>query len=80
MVSSYMGLYLLISSYILGSPFSYMTLQLLHSEFPYRWGKFNFLFLSVYTVALTFSEKCGGDEAGHADEGSCASRLLSKEH
>ncbi len=24
-----------------------MTLQLLHSEFPYTWGKFDFLFLSV---------------------------------
>jgi hypothetical protein len=34
--SSYMGKYLRISSY--------MTLQLLHSEFPYIWGKFDFLF------------------------------------
>ncbi len=33
--------------HISGSPTSYMTLQLLHSEFPYRWGKFYFLFLSV---------------------------------
>jgi hypothetical protein len=24
-----------------------MTLQLLHSEFPYIWGKFDFLFISV---------------------------------
>jgi hypothetical protein len=33
---SYMGKYLRISSYtVLGSPSSYMTLQLLHSEFPY---------------------------------------------
>jgi hypothetical protein len=24
-----------------------MTLQLLHSKFPYIWGKFDFLFLSV---------------------------------
>ncbi len=30
--------------YILGSPSWYMTLQLLHSEFPYIWGKFDFLF------------------------------------
>ncbi len=30
--------------HILGSPSSYMTLQLLHSEFPYIWGKFYFLF------------------------------------
>ncbi len=28
----------------LGSPSSYMTLQLLHSEFPYIWGKLDFLF------------------------------------
>ncbi len=28
-----------------------MTLQLLHSEFPYIWGKPDFLFLSVYTLA-----------------------------
>ncbi len=37
------GKYLRISSYILGSTSSYMTLQLLHSEFPYIWGKFDFL-------------------------------------
>ncbi len=30
-------------------------------------------------IALTFSEKCGGDEAGHADEGGCASCLLPKD-
>ncbi len=30
--------------HILGSPYSYVTLQLLHSEFPYIWGKFSFLF------------------------------------
>jgi hypothetical protein len=34
--------------HILGSPSSYMTLQLLHSDFPYKLGKFDFLFLSVY--------------------------------
>ncbi len=28
----------------LGSPSSYMTLQPIPSEFPYRWGKFRFLF------------------------------------
>ncbi len=33
--SSYMGKY---------CPSSYMTLQQLHSEFPYIWGKFDFLF------------------------------------
>ncbi len=31
-------------SHILGSPSSYTTLQLLHSEFSYIWGKFCFLF------------------------------------
>ncbi len=35
--------------HILGSPSSYMTLQLIHSEFPYIWGKFDFLF---YQCAL----------------------------
>ncbi len=37
----YMGKCLRISSYI-RKPFfsSYMTLQLLHSEFPYKWGKY----------------------------------------
>ncbi len=29
--------------HILGSPSSYMTLQLRHSEFPYIWGKFYFI-------------------------------------
>ncbi len=50
--SSYMVKYLRISSYIrhiLGSPSSYMTLQLLHSEFPYIWGKFFFFIISVST-------------------------------
>ena len=43
--SSYMGKYLRISSYtVLESPSSYITLQLLHSEFSYLWGKFSFLF------------------------------------
>ncbi len=35
--------------HILGSPSSYMTLQLLHSEFPYIWGKFSFLFYQCIT-------------------------------
>ncbi len=30
--------------HILGSPSSYMTLQLLHSEFPHIWGKLGILF------------------------------------
>ncbi len=30
--------------HILESPSSYMTLQLLHSEFSYKWGKFDLLF------------------------------------
>ncbi len=36
----------------LGSSSSYMTLQLLHSEFPYIWGKFDFLFCISVPVAL----------------------------
>ncbi len=32
---------------LLGSPSSYMTLQLLHSEFPDIWVKFIFFFISV---------------------------------
>jgi hypothetical protein len=35
--------------HILGSPSSYMTLQLLHSEFPYIRGKFDFLFYQCTT-------------------------------
>jgi hypothetical protein len=32
-----------------------MTLQLLHSEFSYIWGKFYFLFISVaIAIALAF--------------------------
>ncbi len=40
---SYIVKYLPICSYI-RKLFSYMTLQLLYSEFPYIWGKFDFLF------------------------------------
>ncbi len=43
-----MGKYLRISSHIIRKPFLiYMTLQLLHSEFLYIWGKFLFPFLPV---------------------------------
>ncbi len=35
--------------HILGSPSLYMTLQLLYSEFPYIWGKFDFLFYQCST-------------------------------
>ncbi len=38
--------------HILGSPFSYMTLQLLHSEFPYIWGKFHFLFYQCRSLPM----------------------------
>jgi hypothetical protein len=46
---SYMTIGLLIygeifAHFLIGSPSSYMTLQLLQSEFPYIWGKFHFLF------------------------------------
>ncbi len=42
--------------HILGSPSSYMTLQLLHSEFPYIWGKLNFVFhqCTVHTSVFIF--------------------------
>ncbi len=52
MATSYMRKYLRISSYIIGSPSSYMTLQLLHSEFPYIWGKFYFLFYQCRFTAM----------------------------
>ncbi len=35
--------------HIWGSRYSYMTLQLLHPEFPYRWGKFLFSFCICVT-------------------------------
>ncbi len=38
--------------HILGSHSSYMTLKLLHSEFPYIWGKLDILFISVDYVFL----------------------------
>ncbi len=44
-------------------PFSYITLQLLHSEFPYTLGKFDFLFYqcNIYIIHAgengTFSNK-----------------------
>jgi hypothetical protein len=42
------------------SPSSYMTLQLLHPEFPYIWGKFDFLFISAQcvTVLINSSPNC----------------------
>ncbi len=53
--SSYMGT-ICAFPHILGGPSSYMTLQLLHSEFPYIWGKFIFFFFSVeLTVPLACS-------------------------
>jgi hypothetical protein len=44
--------------HILGSPSSYMTLQLLHSEFIYIWGKFDFLFYQCSHICpgLTFAQ------------------------
>ncbi len=47
MASSYIVKYCAFP-HILGSPFSYMTLQLLHSEFPYIWGKFDFFFINLW--------------------------------
>ncbi len=46
--------------HILGSPSSYMTLQLLHSEFPYTVRKVIFSFLSVFystEVSTNFHER-----------------------
>jgi hypothetical protein len=43
--------------HILGSPYSYMTLQLLHSEFPYILGKFYYLFDQCAELAH-FSMQC----------------------
>jgi hypothetical protein len=41
--------------HILGSPSSYMTLQLIHSEFPYILGKFDFLFYQcIKKISLFF--------------------------
>ncbi len=39
--------------HILGSPSSHMTLRLLHSEFPYLWGKFDFLFYQCWMLSRT---------------------------
>jgi hypothetical protein len=39
----------------------YMTLQLLHSEFPYIWGKFDFLFyqcINISRITRKFSFYC----------------------
>ncbi len=47
--------YLCISSYtVIGSPSSYMTLQLLHSEFPYLVYEENLVFFFV-SVACEFN-------------------------
>jgi hypothetical protein len=43
-------------THILGGPSSYMTLQLLHSEFPYIRGKFDFL-----SYQCTFLPSVSGD-------------------
>ncbi len=56
--SLYMRKYLRISSYI-RKPFLilYMTLQLPHSEFPFIWGQFDFLFLTVCPQALRWARQ-----------------------
>ncbi len=40
--------------HILESPSSYMTLQLLHSDFPYIWGKLDFLFYQYGKIPLPY--------------------------
>ncbi len=37
---------------------SYMTLQLLHSEFPFIWGKFDFLFYECVDTLLIRRQEC----------------------
>jgi hypothetical protein len=39
-------------THILGSPSSYMTLQLIPSQFPYIWGKFRFLFFPCMIISV----------------------------
>ncbi len=43
---------------VLGSPSTYMTLQLLHSEFPYIWGKFYLIFFQC-TILPCYFRKSG---------------------
>jgi hypothetical protein len=49
--SSYMGKYLRISSYIRKPNYSYTTLQLLHSEFPYILYEENLIFFFISAVS-----------------------------
>ncbi len=45
-------------AHILGSPSSYIILKLLHSEFPYIWGKFDFLFCKcIESVGLSVAAR-----------------------
>jgi hypothetical protein len=53
--SSYKVKYLRISSYIRKPFLIYISLQLLHSEFPYIWGKFHFrFFISVGSLSESY--------------------------
>jgi hypothetical protein len=53
-----MGKYLRISSYtVLGSPSSFMTLQLLHSEFLILYMRENFLFFFISVLRVHFIER-----------------------
>ncbi len=43
-----------------------MTLQLLHSEFPYIWGNFDFLFYQgKYTYLLSYNNRHDRSEKKH---------------
>ncbi len=53
--------YLRISSYILGSSSSYMTLQLLLSEFHYIWGKFSLFYQCIKLCLRWDVPRCGGE-------------------
>ncbi len=75
--SSYMGKYLRISSYI-RKPFLIYTLQLLHSEFPYKWGKFDCLFFQcghpahIQTLATDIKKSLAISFIVALDHPSCA--------
>ncbi len=57
--------------HILGSPSSYMTLQLLHSEFLYIWGKIFFLFFYQCNLNVSASSRTMAGIAVTRWEGSC---------
>ncbi len=63
-----MGKYLRIFSYI-RKPFLIYGLQLLHSEFPYIWGKFYFLFYQFSFVGHFVPSKDSSGEKAYSPAG-----------